>query len=122
MTVQSLTGIGTVADSHNVDLSWTASTSQDVVGYNIYRGNTSGGPYQKVNAGLDPNTVYTDPQVGAGTYYYVTTAVDSSNQESVYSNEAQALVPVRYSGAAGAGQGQTISRKVAMAASHSHGR
>jgi hypothetical protein len=30
---------------------------------------------------------------GGQTYYYVATSVDSSNRESVYSNEAKAVVP-----------------------------
>lgn len=114
MTVQSLTGIGAVAHSHNVDLSWNASTSQDVIGYNVYRGNASGGPYQKINSVLDASTVYTDTSVGNGnTYYYVTTAVDSSNQESVHSNEAQAVIPPHYSGIPGSMRSPTFSRKIA---------
>jgi hypothetical protein len=40
------------------------------------------------------STGYTDNTVQAGvTYYYVTTAVDASGVESVYSNQAQAVVP-----------------------------
>ena len=39
-------------------------------------------------------TAYTDLTVQAGqTYYYVTTAVDSNNNESAYSNEAPAAIP-----------------------------
>ena len=90
---QGLVGIGGQS-SHMVDLSWDASTSQDVSGYNIYRSTTSGGPYAKINSVLDPNTVYTDAGVSDGaTYYYVTTAVDTSGRESVYSNETQAIIP-----------------------------
>ena len=40
-TVVYLTGTGTAAPQHNVDLSWNASTSQ-VVGYNVYRGTWEG--------------------------------------------------------------------------------
>jgi fibronectin type 3 domain-containing protein len=37
---------------------------------------------------------YTDSTVVNGlTYYYVTTAVDSSGTESVYSNPAPAIIP-----------------------------
>jgi hypothetical protein len=95
LAVESLTGTGTVSQGgHSVDLSWNASTSQDVIGYNVYRGTTSGGPYSKINSVLDPNLAYTDVSVTDGmTYYYVTTAVDSNNQESVYSNQAQAIIP-----------------------------
>jgi hypothetical protein len=92
-TVASLTGTG-VAASHTVNLTWTASTSQNVTGYNIYRGTTSGGPYTKINSALDASTNYTDSTVVNGqTYYYVTTAVNSSNEESTYSNQAQAVIP-----------------------------
>jgi hypothetical protein len=93
--IQFLTGTGTVQQTpHRVDLSWNASTSQNVIGYNVYRASTSGGPYAKINSVLDASTVYTDTSVVSGnTYYYVTTAVDSNNQESIYSNQAQATVP-----------------------------
>ncbi len=94
LAVESLNGIGVVSQNHSVDLSWNASTSQNVIGYNVYRGGQSGGPYSKINSVLDPSTVYTDTSVIDGnTYYYVTTAVNSDNQESVYSNEAQAVIP-----------------------------
>lgn len=80
--------------SHLVSLSWTASTSADVTGYNIYRSTTSGGTYSKINSSLVATTSYTDSTVSAGqTYYYVATAVNSSNQESGYSNQASATVP-----------------------------
>jgi Abnormal spindle-like microcephaly-assoc'd, ASPM-SPD-2-Hydin len=92
-TVESLTGSGTLSPLHSVDLSWSPSTSA-VVGYNIYRGGTSGGSYAKINSALNTTTAYTDTTVQAGlTYYYVTTAVDASGVESVYSNQAQAVVP-----------------------------
>lgn len=92
-TVQSLTGNGTAA-THSVLLSWNASSSQDVVGYNVYRGTQSGGPYSQINTSLDSTTTYTDTSVTNGdTYYYVTTAVNSNNQESAYSNEAEAQIP-----------------------------
>jgi hypothetical protein len=90
---ESVSGTGSVASQHYVDLSWMPSTSQ-VIGYNVYRGSVSGGPYAKVNSVLDAATDYTDVSVQAGqTYYYVTTAVDSSGYESSYSNEFQATIP-----------------------------
>jgi len=77
-----------------VMLSWTASQSPGIAGYNIYRGTTSGGPYTKINSSLDPNTTYNDTAVQDGvTYYYVTTAVDNQGEESSYSNESSAGVP-----------------------------
>ena len=93
--VLSLSGTGTPTPIHNVSLSWTASTSSDVIGYNIYRGAASAGPYSKINSSLNAGTTYTDNSVVDGqTYYYVTTAVNSNNQESAYSSPAQqAVIP-----------------------------
>ncbi len=92
--VETLTGTGTPPPQHTVSLSWTASNSSGVNGYNIYRGGTSGGPYSKINSVLNASTLYTDSTVADGqTYYYVTTAVNSSNEESGYSNQTQAVIP-----------------------------
>jgi hypothetical protein len=88
-TTETLTGTGTAASTHSVSLSWNASTSPDVTGYNIYRAvfASSCGSYSKINSVLDTNTVYTDSSVVNGTSYcYASTAVDSSNGESGYSN------------------------------------
>jgi hypothetical protein len=93
-THQTASGNGTPPPQHSVGLAWDASSSQGVVGYNVYRGGVSGGPYSKINTSLDSTTTYTDNQVVAGqTYYYVTTAVDGSSVESGYSNQAQAVIP-----------------------------
>ena len=92
-TAQALTGNGVAPASHRVDLSWDPSVTSGVVGYNIYRGEVSGGPYSQINSALDAQTTYTDNTVVAGrTYYYVTTAVDGSGNQSSYSNQAQAVI------------------------------
>jgi hypothetical protein len=80
---------------HAVELSWNASTSADIVGYNVYRGQVVSGPYSKLNAGgLVGSTLYSDTSVASGiTYYYVATAVDSRGQESAHSNQALAAIP-----------------------------
>ena len=88
---------GTLASAftyfHAVTLSWT-DTSSGVSGFNVYRSPTSGGPYTRLNSTLLSATSFSDNQVQAGqTYFYVTTAVNSSNAESGYSNQAQAVVP-----------------------------
>ena len=94
---ESFTGTGTSGSTgntqHNVTLSWSPSSSP-VAGYNVYRGTVSGGPYTKINPSLETATVYTDSTVqGATTYYYVATSVDSSSDESSYSNQTVAQVP-----------------------------
>jgi len=89
----SLQGSGGAATSHSVSLSWRASTST-VIGYNIYRGTKSGGPYALINGSPEASTNFADTSVTGGTtYYYVVTAVNSKGVESVYSNQAVATVP-----------------------------
>lgn len=88
----SLSGVG--VDSHSVGLSWSPSNSQNIVGYDIFRSQVPGGPYNQLNSSLIPSTAYTDSTVLAGqTYYYVTTAVNSGNVQSAYSDQAEALIP-----------------------------
>lgn len=79
--------------NHAATLTWTASTSQ-VVGYNIYRSDTSNGSYTKLNNALVSATTFSDFLVQPGqTYFYVTTAVDAAGNESGYSNQATATIP-----------------------------
>jgi hypothetical protein len=90
---ESLTGSGVSTVQHSVSLSWNPSPSQ-VTGYNVYRGTTAGGPYAKLTSTPDANTAFMDSSVASShTYYYVTTAVNSSGQESGYSNQVQAAIP-----------------------------
>jgi hypothetical protein len=90
-THAALTGTGTLAF---VNLSWVASTSPEVMGYNVYRKASSAGSYTRINSLLDPDTNYTDATVIHGTtYYYATTAVNSKGKESDYSNRVEVAVP-----------------------------
>ena len=78
---------------HSVSLDWESSHSA-VVGYNVYRGSVSGGPYTRVNPTSDANTSYRDRNVSGGlTYFYVVTAIDSSNIESGFSNQVSVKIP-----------------------------
>jgi List-Bact-rpt repeat protein/putative Ig domain-containing protein len=91
---KSVTATFALLVSHIVDLSWSPGASQNVVGYNVYRGTAAGGPYQHINTALLASTQFTDSNVLNGaTYYYVTTAIDNTGAESGYSNDAMAVVP-----------------------------
>jgi hypothetical protein len=85
------TGVPTQDETHAVNLTWTPSSS-NVVGYFVDRSTTEGGPYTRLNSTANPNPSFAD-NVTSGTYYYVVTSVDSSNDQSTYSNEVQAIVP-----------------------------
>ena len=79
--------------NHVVDLSWKASTSGDVVGYNVYRG-PDGATWKRINASLIASTHYGDSTVAnRTTYYYATTAVDIYRHESGKSKAAKAVIP-----------------------------
>jgi fibronectin type 3 domain-containing protein len=83
----------TAGNAHTVTLNWTASTTTNV-SYNIYRSGTSNGTYTKIGSVGVGVLTYTDSTALAGqTYFYVATAVDSSNNESAYSSPpVQAIV------------------------------
>ena len=77
-----------------VTLNWNPSISSGVVGYNVYRGTGSGGPYSRMNSSLVTVTTYNDNTIQSGqTYYYVVTSVNLSDVESAYSNEVVASIP-----------------------------
>jgi hypothetical protein len=93
-TSATLTGTGVAAPVHSVNLSWTGSNSPEVVGYNIYRRTGTSGGFTQINNVLNATTAYTDTSVSDGqTYYYETTAVNSSNEESAPSTAVQAVIP-----------------------------
>jgi Abnormal spindle-like microcephaly-assoc'd, ASPM-SPD-2-Hydin/Immunoglobulin I-set domain len=88
-----LSGTGVAPVQHSVALTWVASTST-VSGYNVYRSTVSGTGYVKLNSSVVTGLTYTDSTVQSGTtFYYVTTAVDSSSNESGYSNQVSAVIP-----------------------------
>ncbi len=78
------------ADTITVTAEWGQSTSSDVAGYNIYRSEVSGSGYVKLNETLINDTTFVDIILEGveKTFYYTVTAVDQSDNESGYSNEA----------------------------------
>jgi len=76
-----------------VDLSWKASTSSDVVGYNVYR-SSDGVTWKKINASLIAGTLYIDSTVASNTtYYYAATSVDVSGAESKKTAALKVAIP-----------------------------
>ncbi len=82
------------AGGHDVVLSWTASPSGGVIGYNIYRGTTSGGESATpLNSSPLSGTEFTDENVTAGTEYFYTVTAATSGSQSAASSETSATVP-----------------------------
>jgi hypothetical protein len=81
---------GIVRRGPPVYLSWNASTSEDVIGYNVYR-QPQHGFIQRINFRPLPGTDCIDKTTEYGvTYIYRVRAVSSRGQESVDSNSAKA--------------------------------
>ena len=89
------TAICTGTGIPDVILSWGASPSSGVVGYNVYRGTTSGGESSTpLNSTPINGPSYVDTNVTAGvTYYYYVTAVGTDGVQSAPSGETEATVP-----------------------------
>lgn len=79
--------------AHSVHLTWARSSSTDVLGYNVYRGTQSGGPYVRLNPALLANPDYLDAAVLSGQTYYYTVTAASAVMESGRSAEAVAVIP-----------------------------
>jgi len=68
-----------ISSSHYMALTWTASNSPSIVGYNVYRGSQSGGPYSLLTPAPINALAYTDSAVISGsTYFYVVTTVGTN--------------------------------------------
>jgi len=83
------------AGDASVTLNWSANSEMDLAGYNLYRGTSipvpaSGTPLN--GSSLITNPLFTDIEATNGTtYYYMVTAVDTSNNVSASSTEASAI-------------------------------
>ncbi|MBO8129825.1 MAG: fibronectin type III domain-containing protein [Peptococcaceae bacterium] len=98
------------AEAHDkeVVLRWPAVGDEDLAGYNVFRSEQPGGPFQKVNESIINGCSYTVSELANGTtYYFAVTAVDVRGNESGRC-EAVAAAPVD-DRAPGAPQGLTVS-------------
>ena len=92
-TVVALRGKG-VSSGHSVGLSWDASGSSGVIGYNVYRVALPSAKYLRLSHAPVSGLAFTDGTVETGkTYSYVVTAVNSDGEESLYSQPVTATVP-----------------------------
>lgn len=86
-----MTKLKLVIAAHAVTLT-VSDAGANLLGFNIYRSDVSGGPYTKLNQSPVPSP-YVDTTVVAGqTYYYVATAVNAIG-ESAQSNQISATIP-----------------------------
>ncbi|HEY3128385.1 MAG TPA: DUF5719 family protein [Acidobacteriota bacterium] len=92
-TVYLVCQLASYAQAGTVKLAWDANADSNLAGYNVYRSQTSGSSYARLNGAVVLTPSYTDNTAVTGqTYYYVVTAVNTLSQESGYSNEVPAAV------------------------------
>jgi fibronectin type 3 domain-containing protein len=87
-----ITSIQKPPQEQDLMVSWDASLSAGVVGYNVYYGTQSGYYTGQISVtGTNAGVIY---GIAEGvTYFFVVTAFDSSGQESIYSTEISYTVP-----------------------------
>jgi fibronectin type 3 domain-containing protein len=81
--------------SHRVILSWKASTSPSVVGYNVYRRDKMSSTFAKINQKPIAATTCVDyfVQVQHKYFYYVVAADHQGAREGGHANVAHASIP-----------------------------
>ncbi len=79
---------------HSASLTWAASTSTGVVGYNVYQRTSSGGSDVLLNSTPVSALTFVDSTVQGGkTYYYVVKAVAGDGSLSAATSEVLAAIP-----------------------------
>ena len=78
------TGLVILSGDRSVILHWNPNTDPNLVGYNVYRSLSSGGPFVKKNGSVLTTLGYCDLTVSDGTtYYYQITATNTLSQNSL---------------------------------------
>jgi glycosidase len=79
-----------------IHLAWDAVADADLYGYEVYRGDETGGPYSQIAQVLAPSAEYSDWDVATGeSYAYIVVAVDTSFNRSGDSSELLATAQPR---------------------------
>ncbi|MCK5173433.1 MAG: hypothetical protein KAR47_08580, partial [Planctomycetes bacterium] len=105
------TGFSANGNANNISLNWADNTEPDMPGggYNVYRSDTSGSGYSKLNGSLLATSDYVDSTISSFIpYYYVVTAVDMYGYESVYSAQRSATSGPQWDVKLVAGLGVTV--------------
>jgi hypothetical protein len=87
-------GLSGTAVAYEVQLNWSAPSSDAVTGYKVYRSTGGTSNYQLLSSSVVSDTMYTDTSVQSGDAYdYVVESVDASGKQSGPSNTTTVVVP-----------------------------
>lgn len=78
---------------HVVSLTWAASTSSGITGYQVSRGTSSSGPFTPLTTVSASTLSYVDTTVASGTTYYYVVATVAGTSTSANSSPVTATVP-----------------------------
>jgi fibronectin type 3 domain-containing protein len=76
-----------------VSLTWAASTSSGITGYQVSRGTSSSGPFTPLTTVSASTLSYVDTTVASGTTYYYVVATVAGTSTSANSSPVTATVP-----------------------------
>jgi len=83
----------TLALAGSATVSWNPNSDDDLKGYKVYYSTTKGGPYGSSTALISKaQSSYTISDLSPGAYYFVVVAVDTSNNEGIYSAEVSKTI------------------------------
>jgi hypothetical protein len=85
------TNLIATANATSVKLEWTASSDEDVAGYDVLRANSSGGEYNTIARNVDATSCVDNTTAAGVPYFYKIRAVDQSLNRSDYSDEVSAI-------------------------------
>lgn len=94
--VESAGSSGSSTGQNTAALAWEAATNPNLGGYRIYYGTAPGTYLQSPGQGVNVGNLTTYTVTGlsrATTYYFAATAYDTSNSESIFSNEVSKAIP-----------------------------
>ncbi|MEW6442360.1 MAG: fibronectin type III domain-containing protein [bacterium] len=91
VTIVLLIACAQAAWAGTITLAWNANAESDVAGYKLHYGTSSRAYSQEISIAGKSVTSYT-ATLNPNTYYFALTAVDTSGNESGYSNEVSAQV------------------------------
>lgn len=74
----------------SIRLDWTASPETDVVGYTVFRSDSTGGQYNTIARNVTTTSFVDNTTIAGKPYFYTVKATDKLLNRSIYSNEVSA--------------------------------